>query len=210
MGIPDGQFPFGYLTIDKRGNLFGTTTEGGTGACTDGEGLTIGCGTVFKLSREKTGTWTETVFYNFQTSDSGSALDLLLDSTGALYGPAGYDVIKLVPPVKHGDPWTKQVLHQFAGGINGRLPSSGVVADSSGNLYGTTWANALESPYGTVYELSPPAAKGKRWTLKTLHRFPGNFDSEQPKGLLLRSKSGDLYGATSAVSENGYVFKITP
>ena len=49
-GIPDGQFPFGYLAIDKQGTLFGTTTEGGTGACTDGEGSTIGCGTLFELT----------------------------------------------------------------------------------------------------------------------------------------------------------------
>ena len=210
-GVPDGQYPFGFLTIDERGNLFGTTTEGGTGACTDGEGLTIGCGTAFKLSRRDGGAWTETTFYNFQTSDSGPALDLLLDATGALYGPGGYDVVKLAPPAKHGDPWTEHVLHRFAEGIKGRLPSSGIVTDPDGNLYGTTWANGLESPYGTVYELSPPATKGKKWSLTTLHKFPGNFDSEQPKGLLLRSKSGDLYGTTSGLSGgSGYVFKIIP
>jgi uncharacterized repeat protein (TIGR03803 family) len=209
-GIPDGQFPYGFLTIDQRENLFGTTTEGGTGACTDGEGLTIGCGTVFKLSRSNGGSWTETVLYNFQTTDSGSSLDLLLDSTGALYGPAGNDVIKLAPPVKHGAPWTEHVLHQFKEGLKGRAPSSGVITDSRGNLYGTTWANGLESPYGTVYKLSPPATKGKKWALTTLHEFPGNFDSEQPKGLLLRSKSGDLYGATHAGFDDGYIFKIAP
>jgi uncharacterized repeat protein (TIGR03803 family) len=210
-GVPDGQFPFGYLTLDKRGNLFGGTTEGGTGACTDGEGTTIGCGTTFELSPGSKGAWTETVLYNFQTTDSGPAVDLLLDSTGALYGPGGYNVVRIAPPAKHGDPWTQQVLHQFPGGLNGRLPSSGVIADPSGNLFGTTWANALESPYGTVYELSPPATKGKKWALTTLHKFPGNFDSQQPKGLLLRGRSGELYGTTSALSDgNGYVFKVVP
>jgi len=209
-GIPDGSFPFGYLTLDKKGTLFGTTTEGGTGACTDGEGTTIGCGTLFEL-KVSGGNWTETVLHNFQASDSGAALDLLLAPSGALYGPAGYDVVKLAPPLKHGDPWSKRVLYQFAGGIKGRLPSSGVVMDSNGNLYGTAWANALQSPFGTVYELSPPATKGKKWILTTLHRFPGNFDSEQPKGLLLRTKSGELYGTTSALSGgNGYVFKVVP
>ena len=211
-GIPDGQFPVGYLTIDKQGTVFGTTTEGGTGACTDGEGSTIGCGTLFELTSGTGGAWTETVLYNFQTSDSGSALDLLLDSTGALYGPAGYDIIKLVPPVRHGDPWTDQVLHQFTGGIRGRYPSSGVISDPGGNLYGTTSANGLFSPYGTVYELSPPTMKGRKWTVTTLHRFPGNFSSAQPQGRLLRGRSGALYGTTSADSfgGNGYVFKIIP
>lgn len=210
-GVPDGQFPVDYLTIDKRGNLFGGTIEGGTGLCTDGEGLTIGCGTTFEISPVSKGVWTETVLYNFQTSDSGPAVDLLLDSAGALYGPGGYDVVKLAPPAKHGDPWTQQVLHQFAGGIKGRYPSSGVIADPSGNFYGATYANGLESVYGTVYELSPPTTKAKKWTLTTLHKFPGNFDSQQPKGLLLRTKSGALYGATSALSDgDGYIFKVVP
>jgi hypothetical protein len=210
-GVPDGDFPFGYLTIDKQGTLFGTTTQGGTGACTDGEGLTIGCGTFFELTRGMSGAWTETVLHNFVASDSGAALDLLLDSTGALYGPAGYDVIKLAPPVKHGDPWTKQALHQFPGGISGRYPSSGVISDPSGNLYGTAWANGLFSTYGTVYELSPPTVKNGKWTLTTLHKFPGNFDSQQPAGRLLRDRSGALYGTSASSSGgNGYVFKIRP
>jgi uncharacterized repeat protein (TIGR03803 family) len=210
-GIPDGQFPFGDPVIDEQGNLLGTTTQGGTGACTDGEGLTIGCGTTFKLSHGNGGAWTETVLYNFQTSDSGAPFDLLFDSTGALYGPGGYNIIKLVPPADHGDPWTEHVLHKFQGGISGRYPSSGMVSDSNGNLYGTTSANGLLSPYGTVYELSPPAVKGGKWTMTTLHKFPGNFDSEQPKGRLLRRKSGVLYGATSALSGgNGYIFKVIP
>ena len=211
-GITDGAFPVGYLTLDKQGTLFGTTTEGGTGACNDGEGTTIGCGTFFELNAGARGAWTETVLYNFQTSDSGPAWDLLLDYTGALYGPAGYDVIKLAAPAKHGDPWTKHVLHQFKEGISGRYPFSGVISDPNGNLYGTTAANGLESAYGTVYELSPAAVKGRQWTMTTLHKFPGNFDSEQPLGGLLRSKSGVLYGTTSFDSSggNGYVFKIIP
>jgi hypothetical protein len=211
-GIPDGQFPFGYLAINKRGNLFGTTTEGGTGACTDGEGLTIGCGMAFELSSGKNGTWTETVLYNFQASDSGSALDLLLAAEGASYAPAGYDVIKLLPPARHGGAWTRQVLHQFKAGISGMYPSAGVISDPSGNLYGTTWANGLESPYGTVYELSPPAMTAGKWTLSTLHKFPGNFDSVQAKGRLLRSRTGVLYGTASSLagSDNDYVFKIIP
>lgn len=210
-GVPDGQFPFGYLVIDDNGNLFGGTTEGGTGKCTDGERLIIGCGTTFKLSPTNGDSWSETVLYDFQTSDSGPAVDLLLDSTGNLYGTGGYNVIKLAPPQSHGDTWTEHFLHLFPGGLTGRLPSSSVVADHLGNLYGTTWANALESRFGTVYELSPPTGHGKQWTLTTLHRFPGNFESEQPKGLLLRNKSGELYGATSALSDgNGYIFRIVP
>ena len=211
-GIPDGAFPFGYLTIDTQGNLFGATTQGGTGGCTDGEGTTIGCGIALKLTSGKGGVWSETLLYNFQGSDSGPGLDWLIDSTGALYGPGGYSIIKLVPPAGHGDPWTQEVLHQFKGGISGRLPSSGVIADPSGNLYGATWANAIESLYGTVYKLSPPTMKDGKWSLITLHEFPGNFNSAQPFGLLLRSEAGFLYGTTRSLAggSDEIVFKIIP
>jgi len=208
-GIPDGAFPFGYLTPGQQGTLFGTTTEGGTGACTDGEGTTIGCGTLFKLTA-KGKNWTESVLFDFQATDSGAALDLLPGPHGSFYAPAGYDIVKLSPPVKHGSGWMQQVLHQFPGGITGRFPSSAVVPDRDGNLYGAAWANGLESQYGTVYKLSPPT-KGKQWTVTTLHKFPGNFDSEQPKGRLLWNESGELFGATAALSDgNGYIFKIVP
>jgi len=211
-GIPDGAFPFGFLTADKQGNFFGTTQQGGTGACTDGEESIIGCGTVFKLQRKSGGDWTERSLYNFQTSDSGASLDLLLDSTGALYGPGGYDIVKFLPPPEHGDPWTQEVLHQFKGGISGRLPSSGVIRDPGGNLYGATWANAIESTYGTVYKLSPPTIKDGKWSLLTLQKFPGNFDSAQPFGLLLRSEAGFLYGTTRSLSggSDEIVFQIIP
>jgi uncharacterized repeat protein (TIGR03803 family) len=210
-GIPDGAFPFGYLTTDKQGNLFGATTQGGTGACMDGEGATIGCGVAFKLTSRKGGIWSETLLYNFQTSDSGAGLDWLLDSTGALYGPGGYNVIKLAPPARHGGPWTEIILHRFKGGISGLLPSSPLISDLSGNLFGTAWGNAINSPYGIVYELSPPA-KGRRWNLTTLHRFPGNFDTAQPKGRLMRNQAGVLFGATSSIdgSGNEVVFEVIP
>jgi hypothetical protein len=43
-GTPDGAFPAAGLTFDKQGNLYSTTQQGGTGACSGG------CGTVFEVS----------------------------------------------------------------------------------------------------------------------------------------------------------------
>jgi uncharacterized repeat protein (TIGR03803 family) len=43
-GSPDGAFPAARLIFDKQGNLYSTTTQGGTGACPGG------CGTVFEVS----------------------------------------------------------------------------------------------------------------------------------------------------------------
>ncbi len=44
-GAPDGAYPAASVIFDKSGNLYSTTTEGGTGGCPN-----QGCGTVFELS----------------------------------------------------------------------------------------------------------------------------------------------------------------
>jgi hypothetical protein len=209
-GIPDGGFPASPLTFDQQGNLYGTTTEGGTGPCNDGEGTTLGCGVMFEVSPAVGGAWTEAVLYNFGSSESSPASALVFGPAGVLYGTADYNVFRLIPPAKQGDPWTHQVLYQFTAGISGTITSSGLIFDPSGNLYGTTTASGL-SGYGTVYELSPPTTGGK-WIETTLHTFPGDFDTEQPHGKLMRSPNGVLYGASSTnlTSSNGTVFKIIP
>jgi hypothetical protein len=210
-GIPDGAFPASPLTFDLQGNLYGTTTEGGTGPCTDGEGTTLGCGVMFEVIPEAGDAPTETVLYNFRPSESSPYAGLVFGPARVLYGTADYDVFRLIPPAKLGDPWTRQVLYQFTEGIRGTITSSSLIFDPSGNLYGTTSASGL-SGYGTVYELSPPAKKGGKWLETTLHTFTGDFDTEQPRGKLLRSPNGALYGATSTnlKRSNGTVFKIIP
>jgi uncharacterized repeat protein (TIGR03803 family) len=71
---PDGAFPVAGLVIDKAGNLYGTTENGGSS----------GYGTVFKLDI----TGTETVLHNFTNSPDGAfpTAGLLRDKTGNLYG----------------------------------------------------------------------------------------------------------------------------
>lgn len=209
-GIPDGAFPASPLTFDQQGNLYGTTTEGGTGPCNDGEGTILGCGIMFEVSPEASGTWTETVLYSFGPAESSPSSGLVFGPGEVLYSTSDYDVFRLAPPAKQGNPWTRQVLYQFTEGISGTITSSTVTFDPSGNLYGTTTASGL-SGFGTVYKLSPPAGGGK-WLETTLHTFHGNFDTEQPHGKLLRSQRGALYGATYINSSlsNGTVFKIIP
>jgi hypothetical protein len=57
----DGVRPNGVVA-DQAGNLFGTTTYGGTEDC-DG----INCGTVFEMA-QKNGVWVEEILYNFQNN----------------------------------------------------------------------------------------------------------------------------------------------
>lgn len=89
----DGTYPGeGSLLLDTSGNLYGTTFEGGTGACIDyNEGPVIGCGTVFELTPTGGGVWTETVLTNFEDSATDGYWPfsgLIFDALGNLYGTA--------------------------------------------------------------------------------------------------------------------------
>jgi uncharacterized repeat protein (TIGR03803 family) len=60
-------------------------------------------------------------------------------------------VFELSPSASGG--WTEQILYSFQGGTDGSTPSSGLIADTAGNLYGETGQGGSGS-LGTVYELS--------------------------------------------------------
>ena len=155
----DGSEPFYGLIADSQGNLYGTTSSGGSGECNGG------CGVVFRLSHDGNGGWTEKVLYAFQGGIDGEApfCNVTFDSAGNLYGTTyaggyrpGYfgfgTVFKLTPQA--GDQWTETVLHRFSGGLDGAAPNGGVVIDSVGNLYGTTQLGGTLN-LGTVWEVTP-------------------------------------------------------
>ena len=208
--VPDGAYPSAGVIWDSKGNLYGNTAMGGTGPCTDGEGLTIGCGTAFRLSPTAAGSWSETVLYNFGPSEDGPGSPFIFGKEGALYGTAAYDVFRLMPPAATGRAWRHKLLHTFTEGISGTIPSSGVIMDEDRNLYGTSASSGLFG-FSTAFELSPPPETGGEWMLTTLHTFGTGLDSNQPRGGLVHGKDGAFYGATSAnAGGNGFVFKIVP
>jgi hypothetical protein len=206
--VPDGSFPTAGVIFDKKGNLYGNTSLGGTGPCTDGEGLTIGCGTAFRLSPTSEGSWAETVLYDFAPSEGSPGYPFALGADGSLYGTAAYDVFRLMPPTI-GESWRHQRLFTFTEGISGTIPSSGVTVAGSLGLYGTTTSSGLYG-FSTAFELSSPVKKSQL-TLTTLHAFGTGFDSNQPRGGLVHGSDGAFYGATSSDAEgNGFVFKVAP
>jgi uncharacterized repeat protein (TIGR03803 family) len=87
---------------------------------------------------------------------------------------------------------------------------AGLVADSSGNLFGTSWSGGTNNG-GIVFEVSPPAAPGDAWTESVLYNFPGQ-NSLGPAGTLVFDSNGNLYG--TSVTEGGYgegeVFQLAP
>jgi uncharacterized repeat protein (TIGR03803 family) len=85
-GAGDGTLPYGNVIFDAAGNLYGTTSDGGTGLCA--RSIVVGCGTVFVLSPNTSGGWTETVLHNFQDEGDGywPYAGLIFDAAGNLYG----------------------------------------------------------------------------------------------------------------------------
>lgn len=100
----------------------------------------------------------------------------------------------------------ESVLYRFNGGSDGNGPEASMIADSAGNLYGTTSLGGgsaqCTSGCGTVFELSPPAQKDGNWTETVLYAFRGGRDGATPLAPLIADKSGNLYGTTSAGGGN--------
>jgi len=193
-GRPDGSEPYGPLTIDVAGNLYGTTNFGG-GA---------NQGTIYELTPVSGGGWTETLLHSFTGGADGSdpVGGLVLDSAGNLYGTAsgggahGQGTVFELSPVSGGG-WLFAVLHAFTGGVDGGSPAATLVFDSAGNLYGTTEAGgiltdcAFSGGCGVVFELSPVSSGG--WHETPIHAF-NNTDGALPLAGVTFDTSGNLYG----------------
>jgi uncharacterized repeat protein (TIGR03803 family) len=210
-GGSDGAYPMGGLVADSAGNLYGTTNLGGGSTnCVQNNG-TIGCGTVFRL----TPGGVETVLYSFTGANGDGALPtagVILDATGNLYGTTLSGGVNYNGTVfKVSSTGVETVLYAFLDNPDGSEPLGGLVRDSSGNLYGTTFYGG-KNYYGTVYELS---AAGQEFVLYT---FTGLSDGGEPRGGVVRDAGGSLYGTTATggttavggAMGDGTVFKITP
>jgi uncharacterized repeat protein (TIGR03803 family) len=154
-GKADGYDPSSSVIFDAAGNLYGTTIEGGA----------FGDGTVFEMSPNPDGTWTETVLYSFQGGLDGSfpsSSTLTFDKAGNLYGetfgggndrcPGGCGVVFELSPTEGGS-WTESVPGWF-NGTDGWSPWQSLVFDAAGNLYGTTQDGGAYGD-GVVFELKP-------------------------------------------------------
>jgi hypothetical protein len=240
----DGDGPVGGVTLDTSGNLYGTTAYGGTGNC-QLFGSRVGCGTVYEVTppKKKGGKWTEKVLYSFQGGTDGYFPwdDLTWDSAGNLYGATqfggGYGscdapyyqycgtIFEISPPTVKGGNWKEQVLYAFKSGKDGAAPNGGLVFDSKGALYGTTYyggdtadncngGNAFVG-CGTVFELKPATANGRTWTEKILLHFKTDASmGGNPAAGVVFGENGDLYGTTSWGGQgflpSGTVFRLRP
>jgi uncharacterized repeat protein (TIGR03803 family) len=154
---------------------------------------------------------TETVLYSFPDSGTGSPSGALYFSNGSLYGTGAGDgkagdgqVFKLT---NKGDSWREKTLVTFDG-ANGSTPFAGLIRDSNGLLYGTTWTGGAYNA-GSVFTLYN---SGGKWVTSTIWAFGGTSgDGAQPTCNLVIDKSGNLYGTTfSGGAHNlGTVFELS-
>lgn len=205
-GKNDGAHPFGGGgLLDGAGNFYGTTSSGGK----------FGAGVGFKLDQHQH----LTVLHAFGASgrDGTAPFGLFLHNNGraffgtTLYGGSNLSYGGTLFAVT--DQGGERVLYSFAGRGDGLSPDS-LVADDTGDLFGTTVGNANISCRvcaGTVFKLD---SQGK---FRLLHAFIGGTDGAYPQGALARDSAGALYGATIFAGSAGClgmgcgtVFKVTP
>jgi hypothetical protein len=212
----DGARPTAGLIFDRKGNLYGTTSDSDAG----------GYGEIFQLAppTRRGGAWTQAVLYHFQGGTDGANPlgGLISDEEGNLYGTTTYTVFELSPPTQPGGAWKFTLLHEFTGAPgDGNYSHAGLVRDRWGNLYGTTlWGgyqgnqDCGEIGCGTVFEVSPPGASGGVWTERVIHVFGVGADGFNPEGGLALDSHGNLYGTTYSGGTEGLgggcAFQLAP
>lgn len=223
-GGGDGATPYGGLTFDSAGNIYGTASAGGA----------EDYGTVFKLSPYGSN-YTLTTVYAFKNGQDGSypTSGITRASNGLLYGAAfgggAYGkgtIYRLSPPGGGGvnSAWHETTLYSFTGGSDGSGPDmiGGYLRfDHQGNLFGTTAyggdANAScalpDNGCGTVFKLEPISGG---WTQTVVHAFAGSPDGATPFGDVALDSSGNVYGMTLTGGDSddpyggGTLFQLSP
>jgi uncharacterized repeat protein (TIGR03803 family) len=199
-----GAFPMSGVTVDAAGNLYGTTTKGGTS----------NNGVVYKVTPSGVGT----VLYNFTGGNDGSfpMAGVIFDAVGNLYGAtsvagtAGGGAVFELSPGSGG--WTYNLIYPITGwGYESELGTGiwrSLIMDAEGNLYGLTCP--METGYNTtVFELTPGSGG---WSYTPLYTFRSGADGSLSEAGLVRDSQGNLYGVSSFDGAHNYgtFWEITP
>jgi len=210
-GGSDGGQPYGGVTLDAEGNLYGTTVVGGThngGPCAED-----GCGVAYELSNSGSG-WTQTVIHTFTggADGYGPGAGLTLDPHGDLFGMTptggsnGLGVIYQLRRGPHGG-WGLRVVHAFTGGKDGSSGSKGrLLPGPSGSLFGVATTGGAHGA-GVAFALLQ-GSQGLK--LRPLYQFHGDPDAGFPYGALSMDAAGHLFGTSyyDGAYESGAVYEL--
>ena len=196
----NGAGPSGSLIADANGDLFGTTVGGN--------------GTAFEIAKTADGyASTPTTLVSFNTNDDLPQGGLIADSNGDLFGTtelgganddgAVFEIVK----TSTGYASTPTTLVSFNDDDDGEGPAGSLIADSNGDLFGTTNVGGPNG-FGTAFEIvKTPTSYAS--TPTTLVGFNGT-NGAAPSGSLIADANGDLFGTTDSggVDDHGTVFEI--
>ena len=205
-GGNDGFGPGGGLTPDAAGHLYGTTPDGGT----------FSSGVIYKLARSGS-QWHQNVIHAFTGGNDGAtgSLGQLLYESPAFYGVTemggkrGNGTVFRIQPSSGGQ-WKLATLYAFKGTPDAGSPYGGLVADSSGSLYGTTYYGGANG-YGSVFKLAHNA--NGTYRERVLYSFKGGSDGSYSTSTLNFAHSGMLLGTTSSGGGSrdcGTIFEVDP
>jgi uncharacterized repeat protein (TIGR03803 family) len=201
----DGFVPRAGLLRDSKGNLFGTTAQGGRDTRFCGGTQGGGCGVAFRFNSKG-----EEAEYKFEGANGDEPISPLVeDAAGNLYGTTYYggdyswgNVFKV-----DGTTGKETVLYSFTGGSDGCLPN-GVILDPAGNLYGVAVQGGggfCSGGEGVLFEIDPA---GNETVLYTF----GGRSGKNPDSVLLFDSQGNLYGTAGygGSNDSGVVFEVSP
>jgi len=185
--------PEGGLVQGSDGNLYGTTTSGGTAYA--------GC--VIRLTT--TGGLTTLTSFDPPASGSMVTSSLIQGSDGNFYGAASGGGANTYGTVF--DVTTNGTLNTFDSFSFLADPKGGVVQGRDGNFYGTTYFGG-DYRDGTVFKMTP---SGALTTVVSFYPFRGTATGQWPVAGLMQASDGNFYGATTAggTNNNGTLFETT-
>ncbi len=203
------------ISITPRGQLYGASGGGGKYLV----------GTVYSVFFADNA-WRSYDLYDFGAFPTDGQIpitdQLAVDSKGNIYGVTAQGganicggevgcgtIYKLSRGV--GGVWQETILYNFPNSsTQGYGPSSGVVLDKAGNLYGVTYGGGSICFCGVVYRLAPN--KNGTWTYTVLHNFgESESDGSAPQANLTFDSHGNLFGTTTGGGQyyGGVVFEIS-
>jgi|HubBroStandDraft_1064217.scaffolds.fasta_scaffold00423_7 uncharacterized repeat protein (TIGR03803 family) len=196
--VQDGLTPTAGLAMDPAGNLYGTTLYGTGDAC----------GTVFELSPNGDGNWSEAVLHTFDSCGGGPDglqpfAGVTLDSAGNIYGTTaqgGSSGCGTVFALEKASGWKENQIYIFKCGNDGELSETPVIFTKAGHLLGTA-SEGGDFAGGVAFELVKTASG---WQQTVLHAFGSVPNDGVHPNSGLTARGNHYYGATMGLPSELY------